>query len=128
VTMCVGGRRRQVAEAYEVLSDPDRRAVYDRESGHGDGEVRFYQEEQSVVRPMTSRSFNNRDMKVLHVVDFYAPWCGHCQELAPHYRKAALAFDNERSSMPTVHFHAVNCDEQGPMCRELGVQSYPSVR
>jgi thiol-disulfide isomerase/thioredoxin len=94
--MCVGGRRRQVAEAYEVLSDPDRRAVYDRESGHGDGEVRFYQEEQSVVRPMTSRSFNNRDMKVLHVVDFYAPWCGHCQELAPHYRKAALAFDNER--------------------------------
>ena len=59
-----------------------------------------------------------------------APWCGHCQELAPQFRRAALAFDGNVADgeFRSVQFHAVNCDEQRSLCQRAGVNSYPSVR
>ena len=28
------------------------------------------------------------------LVEFYAPWCGHCQQLKPTYEEVAKAFDD----------------------------------
>jgi len=42
--------------------------------------------------------FIHRNKLVL--MEFYAPWCGHCQELAPKYREAADILSGMRKELP----------------------------
>ena len=49
----------------------------------------FY-EGNSPVQSLTSSDFS-KTKKGLWLVEFYAPWCGHCQRLTPEYEKAARA-------------------------------------
>ncbi|PSR83426.1 hypothetical protein BD289DRAFT_370016 [Coniella lustricola] len=58
------------------------------------------------------------------VVEFYAPWCGHCQNLKPAYEKAAKNLDG------LAKVAAVNCDEDEnkPLCGQFGVQGFPTLK
>ena len=55
---------------------------------------------------------------------FYAPWCGHCQNLKPAYEKAA------KNLAGLAKVAAVNCDEEAnkPLCGEMGVQGFPTLK
>lgn len=55
---------------------------------------------------------------------FYAPWCGHCQNLKPAYEKAA------KNLAGLAKVAAVNCDEDSnkPLCGQMGVQGFPTLK
>ncbi|KAI3641461.1 hypothetical protein MIR68_000591 [Amoeboaphelidium protococcarum] len=58
------------------------------------------------------------------IVEFYAPWCGHCQRLAPEYKKAAGNLKG------IVHFGAIDCDQEvnKPLCGRYGIQGFPTIK
>ncbi|CAK7230909.1 hypothetical protein SCUCBS95973_007731 [Sporothrix curviconia] len=56
------------------------------------------------------------------IVEFYAPWCGHCKNLKGDYEKAA------RSLAGMVNVAAVNCDETRELCSSMGVQGFPTLK
>ena len=58
------------------------------------------------------------------IVEFYAPWCGHCQNLKPAYEKAAKSLDG------LANVAAVNCDEEGnkALCGRMGIRGFPTLK
>ena len=58
----------------------------------------------------------------LLMVEFYAPWCGHCTRFAPEYEQVALALKGK------VKVGNVNCDKYSGMCTRAAITGYPTVR
>ncbi|XP_076035783.1 dnaJ homolog subfamily C member 10-like [Oratosquilla oratoria] len=56
------------------------------------------------------------------VVDFFAPWCGHCQVFSPVFEEIATEMEND------LLFAKVNCDTNQRLCQDAGVRAYPTVR
>lgn len=85
----------------------------------------FYDRSSPVVQA-DGGSFNNLVNKSNYtsIVEFYAPWCGHCQNLKPAYEKAA------KSLSGLAKVVAVNCDEEPnkPLCGQMGVQGFPTLK
>lgn len=54
-------------------------------------------------------------------VKFYAPWCGHCQQLAPIWSSMAKELEGR------LDIGEVNCDVEKKLCRSLRLSSYPTL-
>ncbi|KAG2694673.1 hypothetical protein I3760_08G155500 [Carya illinoinensis] len=58
------------------------------------------------------------------LVEFYAPWCGHCKKLAPEYEKLGTSFKKAKS----VLIGKVDCDAHKDVCSKYGVSGYPTIQ
>ncbi|XP_051637020.1 protein disulfide-isomerase A2 [Manacus candei] len=61
----------------------------------------------------------------LLLVEFYAPWCGHCQQLAPAYTQAATELRNESSP---ARLGKVDAMAQTALANEFNITSYPTLK
>ncbi|KAJ3009961.1 UNVERIFIED_CONTAM: hypothetical protein HDU68_002405, partial [Siphonaria sp. JEL0065] len=58
------------------------------------------------------------------LVEFYAPWCGHCKNLAPTYEKVARTFATESNCIVANVDATVNKD----IAEKYEVKSYPTIK
>ncbi|KAJ1855208.1 hypothetical protein GGH12_003213 [Coemansia sp. RSA 1822] len=93
------------APAIEVKSEPT-------EQYNLDGEV--------VV--LTKENFAERTAAGPWFVEFYAPWCPHCQHLAPEWDRLSVVMRGK------VNIGKVNCDDAGKLCSQQNVQGFPTLK
>ena len=54
-------------------------------------------------------------------IKFYAPWCHHCQAMAPNWAQMA------REMQGKLNVGEVNCDVQKRLCKDVHVRAYPTI-
>lgn len=76
------------------------------------------------VVELTAANFNEKVLqsKSLWLIEFYAPWCGHCKNLAPEWVKAAKALKG------VVRVGAVNMDQEQSVGAPYNIQGFPTIK
>ncbi|CAF3636329.1 unnamed protein product [Rotaria sordida] len=58
----------------------------------------------------------------LWIVEFYAPWCGHCQNLVPEWKRVATALKG------IVKIGAVDADTHKSLGQQYGISGFPTIK
>jgi protein disulfide-isomerase A6 len=59
------------------------------------------------------------------LVEFFAPWCGHCKNLAPVYEELAQSFASQSSK---ISIAKVDADAEKGLGKRFGVQGFPTIK
>ncbi|XP_041641597.1 protein disulfide-isomerase A2 [Cheilinus undulatus] len=97
------------------------------------------EEEQVPEKEKTEEIEEEKDVMVLHIknfaralsenkfllVEFYAPWCGHCRKLEPVYAEAAGRLKTEE---PDVGLAKVDATEEKELAEEFDIGGFPTLK
>ncbi|KAL2227780.1 UNVERIFIED_CONTAM: Protein disulfide isomerase-like 1-4 [Sesamum indicum] len=105
-------------ENYDDLEDDELSAYADEDGGYSAQEV-----DETHVVVLKESNFSDFIAKNRFImVEFYAPWCGHCQALAPEYAAAAEELKDE-----AVVLAKVDATEEAELSQKFDVQGFPTV-
>ncbi|KAH8702758.1 thioredoxin-like protein [Phaeosphaeriaceae sp. PMI808] len=59
------------------------------------------------------------------LVEFFAPWCGHCKNLAPVYEELATVFQHASDKVSVAK---VDADQHKSLGKDYGVSGFPTLK
>jgi len=82
----------------------------------------------SFVKVLNSANFDSviEDSSKGVLVEFYAPWCGHCKTLAPKYEEVGAVYSTQKD----VVIAKIDCDGEGnnAIASRYGVTGFPTLK
>jgi len=82
-------------------------------------------EEASDVVVLTDETFDESLKEGPILVEFYAPWCGHCKKLAPEYDRAAAMLKAE--GIP-ARLGKVDCTVEEDVAKRYEIGGFPTIK
>lgn len=84
------------------------------------------EDDKGRVLELTDATFDAAIAKHDHIlVDFYAPWCGHCKKLSPELDAAAPGLAEKT---PPIFLAKLNADKYTKVASKYDVSAYPTLK
>jgi protein disulfide-isomerase-like protein len=83
---------------------------------------------KTAVVDLCDSHFPDKKSENVWMVEFYAPWCGHCQALKPKFIDAAKQTKKNADKYDGIKFGAVDCTKEQYLCQKYNVKGYPTLK
>jgi len=76
----------------------------------------------SDVIVLSDANFDEKTAKGSWLLEFYAPWCGHCKHLTPTYEQLATQLKGK------VNVAKIDCTVERELGNRFGIRGYPTIK